>query len=175
MRKQLKTPLELLRYTRHDWLNRLQIIQGQLYLGNIEKVQQYISEILEIEKASAYFSHLGCEKTALLFLTHNWRMSPIVIQLKGEGMPANWEKWDEALCQFSAAFIQLLEVYGDLYEVNQLYITADGMNIYFDYSGKLSQVGAFQERMQEILPNKLLYVEYVYVAKEEMSIQLQLK
>lgn len=84
-------------------------------------------------------------------------------------------KWDEALCQFSAAFIQLLEVYGDLYEVNQLYITADGMNIYFDYSGKLSQVGAFQERMQEILPNKLLYVEYVYVAKEEMSIQLQLK
>lgn len=70
-------------------------------------------------------------------------MSPIVIQLKGEGMPANWEKWDEALCQFSAAFIQLLEVYGDLYEVNQLYITADGMNIYFDYSGKLSQVGAF--------------------------------
>lgn len=168
-------PLELLRYTRHDWLNRLQIIQGQLYLGNTEKVQQYISEIIATEKNASYFTQLKCKKTALFLFTHNWSMSAITIMLKGEGTPRDWSNWDERIYEFVFGLLRLLEVYGDLYESHPLHITAHEMDIYFDYSGKLSQIDSLRSKIEALLQLCQFQIEHTYLADDEVSIHLRIK
>ena len=40
------TTFEVLRQTRHDWLNKIQIIKGNLELNKIDRVKGYIEEII---------------------------------------------------------------------------------------------------------------------------------
>ena len=40
------TTIETLRQTRHDWLNRIQIIKGNLELNKIDRVKGIIDEII---------------------------------------------------------------------------------------------------------------------------------
>ena len=154
-------PLQLLRYTRHDWLNRLQIIQGQLYLGSPEKVEQYIKEVSESEKNAAYFTQLNCEDTTLFLVAHNWGTSAISIYLKGEGSPQNWSAWDKELQGWITFFVSLLEVHADLYETHSLYITANGMAIYFDFNGKLNEINVLEQKMKEQPRSSRLSVEQI--------------
>lgn len=40
------TTIETLRQTRHDWLNKIQIIKGNLELNRIDRVKGIIDEII---------------------------------------------------------------------------------------------------------------------------------
>lgn len=168
-------PLELLRYVRHDWLNRLQIIQGQLYLGNIEKAQSYISEVIEMEKNASYFTQLKCPQTTMLLFTHNWSMSSVQVYLKGEGKPQNWSEWDEPLHAFTKELLAILEGSSDPYESHQLHITCHEMDIYFDYSGKLGYTDTLDEKIHSYLQSKNFQVEHTYLTDDEVSIHLHMR
>lgn len=174
MEKELQ-PLELLRYVRHDWLNRMQIIQGQLYLGNVDKVQEYIIEIIEVEKSASYFTQLKCPKMTMLLFTHNWSSSGVLVKIKGEGKPHDWSQLDIPLYEFIQSLLLLLESHSDLYETHQLHIICHKMDIYFDYSGKLHGVEQFYEQVHEILQQEHFQVEHTYLTDDEVSIHLHMR
>ncbi|WP_301294369.1 Spo0B domain-containing protein [Peribacillus frigoritolerans] len=46
------TTIETLRQTRHDWLNKIQIIKGNLELNRIDRVKGIIDEIIDVFEGS---------------------------------------------------------------------------------------------------------------------------
>ena len=67
--------LELLQHIRHDWMNRLQVIKGNLELSNIERAKKVIEEIIIEVRQEAQLSSLGVPQFAEFLLTYNWSRS----------------------------------------------------------------------------------------------------
>jgi len=40
------TTVELLRHARHDWLNKIQLIKGNMSIGKMDRVEAIIEEII---------------------------------------------------------------------------------------------------------------------------------
>ncbi|MFD9624903.1 Spo0B domain-containing protein [Peribacillus muralis] len=66
------TTIETLRQTRHDWLNKIQIIKGNLELNRIDRVKGIIDEIIIETQNEARLSSLNLPKFTEMLLTSNW-------------------------------------------------------------------------------------------------------
>lgn len=66
------TTIETLRQTRHDWLNKIQIIKGNLELNRIDRVKGIIDEIIVETQNEARLSSLNLPKFTEMLLTSNW-------------------------------------------------------------------------------------------------------
>ncbi|KIL44545.1 Spo0B domain-containing protein [Jeotgalibacillus soli] len=64
--------LDLLQHSRHDWMNRLQIIKGNLELANVERAREVIEEIVIEMRQEAQLSALGVPHLSEWLLTYNW-------------------------------------------------------------------------------------------------------
>ncbi|MDG5470938.1 Spo0B domain-containing protein [Jeotgalibacillus sp. ET6] len=65
--------LELLQHSRHDWMNRLQMIKGNLELENIDRAKEIIEEIIIEARQEAQLSLLGAPMLCEWLLTYNWK------------------------------------------------------------------------------------------------------
>ncbi|WP_051314660.1 Spo0B C-terminal domain-containing protein [Alteribacter aurantiacus] len=65
-------PVELLRHYRHDWLNHLQLIKGNLALGKTERVEVLLDEIIQQAKNESKLSNINGNLLAERLLTYNW-------------------------------------------------------------------------------------------------------
>ncbi|WP_167578586.1 Spo0B domain-containing protein [Jeotgalibacillus proteolyticus] len=73
--KDVTRSLELLQHSRHDWLNRLQVIKGNLELANIDRAKEIIDEIIIEARQEAQLSSLGTPRLSEWLLTYNWGSS----------------------------------------------------------------------------------------------------
>ncbi|KIL53351.1 hypothetical protein KP77_03270 [Jeotgalibacillus alimentarius] len=67
-----KLKLELLQHCRHDWMNKLQMIKGNLELSNIERAAQMIDEMVIESRQEALLTSLGTPSFSEWLLTYNW-------------------------------------------------------------------------------------------------------
>ncbi|MEW9500561.1 Spo0B domain-containing protein [Jeotgalibacillus marinus] len=67
--------LELLQHSRHDWMNRLQVIKGNIELSNIDRAKKVIEEIIIEVRQEAQLSSLGVPRFSEWLLTYNWNRS----------------------------------------------------------------------------------------------------
>ncbi|WP_243297472.1 Spo0B domain-containing protein [Bacillus litorisediminis] len=67
-----KNVVEILRYARHDWLNQLQLIKGNLELGKTNRAKEIIDEIIIDARNESNLSNLGLDDFSSLLLTCNW-------------------------------------------------------------------------------------------------------
>ncbi|WP_165967104.1 Spo0B domain-containing protein [Jeotgalibacillus sp. S-D1] len=80
--------IELLQHSRHDWMNRLQVIKGNLELANIDRAKEVIEEIIIEVRQEAQLSSLGVPRLSEWLLTYNWgRSAPLTVkyELLSEG------------------------------------------------------------------------------------------
>ncbi|MBS4208971.1 Spo0B domain-containing protein [Bacillus sp. FJAT-50079] len=66
------TVIEVLQQSRHDWLNQLQLIKGNLALGKKERAEEVIEEVVAQMRQESRLTNLKLPKFALMLLTHNW-------------------------------------------------------------------------------------------------------
>ena len=71
MKKEWNT-VEVLRHARHDWLNKLQLIKGNLDLNKLDRVREIINEIVIEAQNESKLSNLNIPQFASLLLTSNW-------------------------------------------------------------------------------------------------------
>ena len=64
--------VEVLRHSRHDWLNRLQLIKGNLDLNRIDRAKAYINEIVIEAQHESKLSNFHFPLFASLLLKSNW-------------------------------------------------------------------------------------------------------
>ncbi len=64
--------VEVLRHARHDWLNKMQLIKGNLDLNKLDRVREIINEIVIEAQNESKLSNLNIPQFATLLLTTRW-------------------------------------------------------------------------------------------------------
>ncbi|MBS4176206.1 Spo0B C-terminal domain-containing protein [Lederbergia citrea] len=120
--------IEVLQHTRHDWLNRLQLIKGNIELGKIEQAKRIINEIVLDTQHEARLTNLKLPEFASMLLTHNWSghsfrieyeiVDDLQVSQLDDKLLANW---------MHRFFRELDDAVHPLYE-NHLYITIEPLD-----------------------------------------------
>lgn len=135
------TTVEVLRQVRHDWLNKIQIIKGNLELNKIERVKGFIDEIIIETQQDARLSNLNLPKFSELLMTANWNNWTFHCEYEILETFEGSQALDELMFQWTNQFFYLLEKQLDPFTENMLTISMrqnedSGMHCVFHLQGK---------------------------------------
>lgn len=126
------TTFEVLRQARHDWLNKIQIIKGNIELNKIDSVKGYIEEIILECQQDARLSNLKLPKFSELLMTANWNNWKFECEYEVidgfEGFP----RLDQLMYEWTNRYFHILEEQLDPFFENILTVSlcqSDGMNM----------------------------------------------
>ncbi|HEY2420809.1 MAG TPA: sporulation initiation phosphotransferase B [Neobacillus sp.] len=131
--------VEVLRHSRHDWLNKLQLIKGNLDLNRIDRVRAVIDEIVIEAQNETKLSNLQMPRFAALLLKSNWVNPSFKLEYEviedSESLIIN----DLELTNWTDSFFAWLNKAVEAFQENHLSITIepqlDGVRFFFDFSG----------------------------------------
>ena len=138
MKKEWDT-IEVLRHARHDWMNQLQLIKGNLSLNKVDRAKEIIEEIIMEARQDAKLSNLHLPQFASTLLTCNWENHHF--QLEYEVMDSqNFHRLDDQLLtRWTEQLFDALNSSIEQYQENHLSVTIDpqekGIGFFFDFSG----------------------------------------
>ncbi|WP_409251507.1 Spo0B C-terminal domain-containing protein [Bacillus sp. SCS-153A] len=114
--------VEALRHARHDWMNRLQLIKGNMDLGRIDRARQIIEEIVAEAQNESKLSNLRLPKFSEWMLTYNWQTH--FIKLEFEVLQAEKHTIDDdCLYEWFSGLFSALENSVKPYEENNMVVT----------------------------------------------------
>lgn len=135
--------IELIRHYRHDWLNVLQLIKGNIALNKMNRVEEIISDIVVHTENESKLSNLLIPNVAYEFITFNWRNHFFHLDYEIIGDVMDLSMYEEELHDWCKHFLQLLNVSCLAYNDNSLHITFrllnDDYRIIFDFVGKIEK------------------------------------
>jgi stage 0 sporulation protein B (sporulation initiation phosphotransferase) len=131
--------VEVLRHSRHDWLNRLQLIKGNLELNRIDRVKEYINEIVIETQNESKLSNFHLPLFASLLLRSNWEQHSFQLEYEILNEMDNIKVNDELLTNWTISFFSCLDSAIEAFQDNHLSITiepqSNGIRFFFDFSG----------------------------------------
>ncbi|OCA91243.1 sporulation protein [Bacillus sp. FJAT-27225] len=145
--------VEVLRYSRHDWLNRLQLIKGNLDLDRIDCAKAVIDKIIIDTQQESKLSNLKIPGLASQLLRANWEghhfqleyevLCEHQVQSVEEKMMTNW------LDGLFSTLDQAVEPFQE----NSLSICIDlaenGISFNFDFSGIIKETKLLGDFLQK--------------------------
>ena len=133
--------IEILKYCRHDWLNKVQLIKGNLELGKVEELKSIIDTFIMESKNEAQLSNLNMPKLAELLITLNWRGLPFAFEYEILEAKRGCAKVDQRMYDWTISFIDCLSQSLDPITPNELKIVVDekgeSIRFTFDLKGKI--------------------------------------
>lgn len=133
--------IEILKYCRHDWLNKVQLIKGNLELGKVDEVKGIIDAFIMESKNEAQLSNLNMPKLAELFITLNWRGLPFAFEYEILEAKKGCTKVDQEMYDWTISFIDCLSQSLDPVAPNELkiviYDKGESIRFTFDLKGKI--------------------------------------
>ena len=131
--------VEVLRHSRHDWLNRLQLIKGNLDLNRIDRAKAYINEIVIEAQHESRLSNLHLPIFASLLYKSNWENHLFQLEYEVLNDLEAVKIKDEILSNWTNSFFICLDQGIEAFQENHLSITiqpqSDGVRFFFDFSG----------------------------------------
>ncbi|WAA11576.1 Spo0B C-terminal domain-containing protein [Fervidibacillus halotolerans] len=121
-------PIELLRHVRHEWLNKLQLIQSYLSVGNEKRALEIIDETIFECKQEANLSNLPFRKLSTFLLTYPFQTYPILLKYEVNGDGTADGTLDEKLFSWFQQFLKNMNEVVSIGEENELYIMMEVMN-----------------------------------------------
>ncbi|MDF2945549.1 MAG: hypothetical protein K0S51_228 [Bacillales bacterium] len=141
--------LDIIRLIRHDWLNRLQVIQGNIILGKYDTVNEYIKEVIHKERNSSILATTEMPKVTFLLLSHNWKSSPIILDFEVTGDVFVIKSIDDILETTLTKLIKTLENHAVSTSNHFLNVefgyNNESLTIYIDYNGEQENLDEFNE------------------------------
>jgi stage 0 sporulation protein B (sporulation initiation phosphotransferase) len=142
--------VEALRHARHDWMNRLQLIKGNMDLGRIDRARQIIEEIVGEAQNESKLSNLKLPNFAELMLTYNWETH--LIKVEFEVLQAEKHGLDDGrLSKWFIEFFSVLEKSVKAYAENNLVIiikiSQNDARFELDFNGIIEDKGKLQNWM----------------------------
>lgn len=133
--------IEILKYCRHDWLNKVQLIKGNLELGKVDEVKGIIEAFIMESKNEAQLSNLHMPKMAELLITLNWRGLPFAFEYEILEVKKGCPMVDEKMYNWTLSFIDCLNQSLDPLVSNELkvilYDKGESIRFTFDLRGRL--------------------------------------
>ncbi|MBU9720708.1 MULTISPECIES: Spo0B C-terminal domain-containing protein [Bacillaceae] len=133
--------VDVLRHYRHDWLNKLQLIKGNLDIGRIEKVHNLIDEIVHQSKNESHLTNLNTELLTEKLLTFNWGKHPYILSFEVLAQ-GDWSDLEGDVLQLCEHIFEILDTSAKPGYDNQLLLTLndnDGIRVEFDFQGDISE------------------------------------
>ncbi|WP_170007803.1 Spo0B C-terminal domain-containing protein [Bacillus fonticola] len=142
--------IDVLQNTRHDWLNKLQLIKGNLALERPERVKEIIDEIVIEARQETQLSNLGVPKFAAKLLTFSWSQHAFTIEYDIMGAGILPEQVDGALSAWFAKLFETIDETVDKSVENHLSVTIDltdeeQIQFLFDLRGKFADDATFEK------------------------------
>ncbi|WP_077214114.1 Spo0B C-terminal domain-containing protein [Bacillus dakarensis] len=140
MKKEWNT-VEVLRHARHDWLNKLQLIKGNLSLNKVDRVFEIIDEIVVETQQESKLSNMNIPQFASLLFTYNWENYQIQLEYEilGEHTVGAKKINDVQLTDWTIVFFEHLHTVIESLSENHLSITVEpqqtGIRFFFDFRG----------------------------------------
>ncbi|KWW15895.1 MULTISPECIES: Spo0B domain-containing protein [Peribacillus] len=103
------TTIETLRQTRHDWLNKIQIIKGNLELNRIDRVKGIIDEIIIETQNEARLSSLNLPKFTEMLLTSNWNNGSFYCEYEIIDVFEGSAEVDERMYRWTTDYFSILD------------------------------------------------------------------
>ena len=172
------TVVELLRLARHDWLNKIQLIQGYLAMNNIEKVKEIIDQIVRDASKDSKLSNLGQEQFAALLLTSNWQEGyPFIVHYEIEGNQ-KLQADDHQLAGWFDDFFQTLSKHISVENENELHISIqnrekNNQSFTIEFYGIIQNKDAVLQYLYKDFP--VCLIEDIQLSDEACTFQLILK
>ncbi|CAH2716248.1 Sporulation initiation phosphotransferase B [Neobacillus rhizosphaerae] len=131
--------VEVLRHSRHDWLNRLQLIKGNLDLNRIDRAKAVIDEIVIEAQHETRLTNLHIPLFASLVLKSNWENPFFKLEYEVLLDSDSIKIDDLVLTVWAKSFFSCLNRAIEVFQENHLSITiepqSEGVRFFFDFSG----------------------------------------
>ena len=166
--------IEVLRHSRHDWLNKLQLIKGNIDLNRIDRVKTVIDEIIIEAQNETKLSNLPMPGFVSLLLKSNWENPSFKLEYEVLSESSAVKLDDEILTNWTKQFFQCLHNAIEAYQENHLSITiepqSNGLRFFFDFSGIIIN----GELIEEFLTNQngMLDVEVKEFSESELAFEV---
>lgn len=167
--------LDLLSYNRHDWLNRIQLIKGNLDLGKIDYAKEVIDSIINEAKNEAELSNLQMPKMAELLITSKWQGYPFALEYEVLQARKGCHNVDESMYNWTVAFFKnlclIIEAFGENELKIEIYEGEYCSRFTFDLQGKIKD----KNQMLLFLKDQPLLAEMNIVSFTDEELVFELK
>lgn len=86
-----------LKHTRHDWLNVMQLIKGNLALGHYERIDEIIQQMTTKSIAESKLYNACAPELTLFLISYNWTSQKLNLSYELEGEEFSIAEWDQPL------------------------------------------------------------------------------
>lgn len=172
MKKDWST-VEILQHSRHDWLNKLQLIKGNIALNHLDRVNHIIEEVVIDAEQDTKLTNLHTPKFAEMIMTYNWDRHCMRLEFEILGDNRKLQAYDENLTEWFFGFFGQMDQFVDLKVENHLSLSIEPSvkRFFLDFRGILKEETHvrtwFKENCQDFFK-----LENAEISKEEMTIEL---
>lgn len=163
--------VEVLRHSRHDWLNRLQLIKGNLDLNRIDRAKAYINEIVIEAQHETKLCNLYMPLFASLLLKTNWEKHSFLLEYEVLNDSESVKINDELMTKWTSSFFSCLDQAIEPFQENHLSITiepqVDGVRFFFDFSGIIMN----NKRIEQFLSASEIKVDVKEFIENELALE----
>lgn len=137
------TIVEVLRHARHDWMNKLQLIKGNIALKKLDNVERIMDEMIVEAQQESRLSNLKLPHFASILLTFNWEPHPFQIDYEILDENGGLTTSDQKLSTWIQSFFHTLETLVVPYQENHLYFSIEryqkGTRFDFEFNGTIKE------------------------------------
>lgn len=168
-------PVELLRHTRHDWLNHIQVIKANLSLNRIERAQQVIEEITAQSQNESKLTNLHISRVAEMLLTFNWQEHRYRLQVEVLGKERSLAADEKEIFSLLSHVLELLDQNADWGAENlvMIFFHLEEKEVFLtvDFSGGLQDA---EQLKQMSFSHKRFTVDEHYANEQEFVLTLKM-
>ncbi|MDT8861992.1 sporulation initiation phosphotransferase B [Alkalihalobacillus sp. MEB130] len=133
--------LKALRQTRHDWLNVMQLIKGNLALKRYDRIEEIIEQVTQQSICESKISEIQATSVVYFLLTYNWFSSKMKLEIDVAGDVFSLKKDEVRMLRLCEQITEKLSERSSIESENHLLITFlfgdNECKITFDFQGAL--------------------------------------
>jgi stage 0 sporulation protein B (sporulation initiation phosphotransferase) len=173
MRKDWDT-IEVLKHARHDWLNKLQLIKGNLSLNKVDRVKEIIEEIILEARQESKLTNLNLPQFASTLLTCNWAEHFFQLDYEVNDSPNTHILDDRLLTGWVNQLFEILDSSIERFQDNHLSVTIqaeeDHARFFFDFSGVIIDHSSLIHFLEKPVDSSMM-IKVTDVTEEELSFE----
>jgi stage 0 sporulation protein B (sporulation initiation phosphotransferase) len=173
--------LQILRHSRHDWLNVIQLIKGNLALKKYERIEEIIQEVVNQTQHESKLSNLNIPNFTSELLVFNWEKgNHFQLEFEVIGKSSDLNLFEDQLLEWFHQFSIVLNESCEQYGENHLQLTIELLEdelprFTFDFHGKLIE----DEKIKKFVEcennwNEQMKLVESYISKEEFYVTFML-
>lgn len=180
MKKDWDDVLSVLKHSRHDWLNMVQLIKGNLALKKYDRIEEIIQEIVIKTQQESKLSNLQIPQFANRVLVMNWEQHNFQLEYEVEGTLLNLSSVDVELTTILSTFTEILNNCSKPFGENHLLLTIDSslqqdLRVVFDFQGSIHPSDQLKELIESKIPlNEKVELEEFYINNDGIFLTVTL-